>query len=106
MVWQAKGSHPLAERVAARAENARAALALYPEKREMDGANELDACLGELRESGWHLSTRRVYTLKRRGQLHSFHGEELEDVVRRAEVREVATSRRPKLPTEPGKTRR
>ena len=68
----------------------------------MNGANELDACLGELRESGWHLSTRRVYTLKRRGQWHSFHGEELEDVVRRAEAREAGTAKQPKTPTEQG----
>jgi hypothetical protein len=66
----------------------------------MDGANELDARLQKLRESGWDLSTRRVYTLKRRGQLHSFHGEELEDVVRRAEASETGAAKRLKPPTE------
>lgn len=72
----------------------------------MNGANELDARLEELWESGWHLSTKRVYTLKRRGPLHSFHGEELEDVVRRAEAREAGTAKRPRPPAEQGKTPR
>ena len=79
-----------------------ASAAVSRKRREMDGANELDVRLQKLRESGWDLSTRRVYTLKRRGQLHSFHGEELEDVVRRAEAREAGTAKRPKQPTDQG----
>ena len=48
------------------------------------------------------ISAQGVYTLKRRGQLHFFHGEELEDVVRRAGAREAGIAKRPKPPTEQG----
>lgn len=51
--------------------------------------------LERLRERGWTLTERRVFTLRRSG-LNSFHGEELEDVIRPAEAREAGTAKLPK----------
>jgi hypothetical protein len=59
----------------------------------------VEASLERLRERGWTLAERRVFTL-RLSSLHSFHGEELEDVICRAEAREAGTAKRPKPPTE------
>lgn len=52
-------------------------------------AVELETRLDALRGSGWSLSERRVYTLRRLdrdGSERSFHGEELAELVRRVEA--------------------
>jgi hypothetical protein len=64
--------------------------------------SELDARLAALREAGWTLTSRETYKLSRPDRdnsVRSFHGEELEELVRRVEA---ATLPKPKSALPPG----